>query len=95
MKPPASGSLRSLQAFGLGLPAPIPPPPIAEMERVLGRLHLTTYCQREAKREMDAFLRGEEYAFLTPETDAGGYLVGWLSGRPPVPVRRDPPPIKS
>ena len=54
---------------------PWPPHPRAEIERITGRLHLSTYCQREAERECDACLRGEDYEFRTPPVDADGYVV--------------------
>ena len=90
----------------LGLdPRLIPPAPLHEIERITGRLHLSTYCQQEAEREYDACLRGEDYRFQTPETDAGGYVVltpspprtgsGKTSGRPAFPVRKEPAPLRS
>ena len=74
---------------------PWPPVPRAEIERITGKLHLDTFCRQEAEREYEAFLRGEDYRFETPETDAQGYLLGRTSGRPPFPVRREPSPLRS
>lgn len=63
--------------YTVGLCAGLPHPqlPRSEIERVLGRVHIETYNEREAEREYDALIRGEAYRYVTPETDADGYLV--------------------
>ena len=88
---PRDGTLRMTS---LNRPAPWPPVPRAKMEMITGKLHLGTYCRQEAEREYEASLRGEDYQFQTPETDAGGYLTSSLSRRPVAPTPKEPPPIK-
>ena len=57
------------------MPAPIPPPPMSEIERITGRTHLSLYNEREAEREYDAWMQGENYEYLSPKVDADGYLT--------------------
>lgn len=73
--PPAGGSSVSRGMLGLGLPAPIPPVPRQELERIWGRVHISTYCRREAEREYTAWLECSDYTFHVPETDGEGYLL--------------------
>lgn len=54
---------------------PWPPMPRHEMERIRGRLHISTYCRREAEREYAAWLECADYTFHVPETDGEGYLL--------------------
>ncbi len=53
---------------------PPPPPPVAYIERVTGLMHLSTYCRHEAKQEYEAWMRGEDYTFQTPETFEDGFV---------------------
>lgn len=54
---------------------PWPPLPRHEMERIRGRMHISTYCRRAAEREYAAWLECADYTFHVPETDGEGYLL--------------------
>ena len=57
----------------LGLP-PIPPPPDDVIERITGRTSPALYNRREAEREYDAYLSGEDYTFEPPVIGSDGYV---------------------
>ncbi len=48
---------------------------MSEIERITGRTHLSLYNEREAEREYDAWMQGENYEYLSPKVDADGYLT--------------------
>ena len=59
---------------GLSKGLPWPSVPRHEIERIRGKMHISTYCKQEAEREYDAWMQGENYDFRAPETDGDGYL---------------------
>ena len=61
---------------------PWPPVPKVDIERITGKTHLSLFNEREAEREYEASLRGEDYVYQTPETDEDGYLVVPAGTRP-------------
>jgi hypothetical protein len=65
------------------------------VERVLGRLHISTYCAQEAVREYCAWMSGEPFRFIVPQTDADGYLIGapYDGWRPLPEPSRHPPSV--
>lgn len=59
------------------LPWPPPPPELVARitgDATTGRLPLGLFCRAEAERELEAFLRGEDYEFRLPEIEPDGHV---------------------